>query len=250
MLAGTGKGIDVRDRVSGEVIDLRRQYPMSHRWPVKQSAGLLAVLVASIVISTAIDHYFVMDMDNDWNRRAIQLMMASMMGLSFLLWFARAMLLEVELMHYDYRIQGGYLYISKGIFLKQKGSFPLSRITDIYLERGIGDFLFGLYNLHVSTPTASSGEFAYILGMREKNAFALQKRLTELVQENEYHIENIDQFVSGLARQGNPVNTKGGAHEKQNEEPKPKEPAVRSAHRDAPPTDSGHRLTKHATTIN
>jgi len=85
----------------------------------------------------------------------------------------------LEVQHYSYGIEAGHLVISKGIVLKRRGSFPLSRITDVYLDRTFADFLFGLYTLHISTPTMTSGHFARIDGLSLKSALRMQEVLTD-----------------------------------------------------------------------
>lgn len=97
----------------------------------------------------------------------------------------------VEMNYLYYGVENGQFMISKGIFLKQRGSFPLGRITDIYLERGAIDLIFGLYDLHVSTPTVSSGEFAKISGLSRASAFGIQEKLSALVEEAT-HAEGAD----------------------------------------------------------
>jgi membrane protein YdbS with pleckstrin-like domain len=83
---------------------------------------------------------------------------------------------------YRYGIEANHLILSKGIILKQRGQFPLSRITDVYLDRTLGDLFFGLYNLHLSTPTSHSEKFARIDGLKLKTALAFQKYLTTCLE--------------------------------------------------------------------
>ena len=84
-----------------------------------------------------------------------------------------------------YGIFDGHLIISQGIILKQRGFFPLSRITDIYLERSPLDLLFGLHTLHISTPTSLSERFARIEGLSLPVALALQQLLSSVLEHAE-----------------------------------------------------------------
>ena len=88
---------------------------------------------------------------------------------------------ELYQTRYRYAIEAGHLVICKGLFLKERGSFPLSRITEVYLDRSWLDLIFGIYVLHVSTPTNHSDEFARIVGLTQKNAMGLQEIITSSV---------------------------------------------------------------------
>lgn len=163
-------------------INLRKMFPLSHRWPIKKSFNFLALFFLTFFFVAVIDYYFVSYIQSDFDRNLLHFLFASMIVISFLTWLGKYLLYVMEHIYFDYRVENGHFYISKGIFLKQKGSFPLNRITDIYLDRSAGDLIFGLWNIHLSTPTASSGEFAHICGLSERNATGLQRILSELVQ--------------------------------------------------------------------
>jgi membrane protein YdbS with pleckstrin-like domain len=180
-------------------IDLRKEFPMSHRWALKKSMPLLLAFVAISIVAFGLNMTFISDLEDDFFRRTMQVGLLTLMAGAFLIWLARFLIFELEHHCYYYGVESGHFVFSKGIFLKQRASFPLSRITDIYVDRSLADFIFCLYSLHVSTPTVHSGEFARILGLNKKNADGLQRRLSEMVEEGDYHIENIDNFVSTFA---------------------------------------------------
>ena len=83
---------------------------------------------------------------------------------------------------YYYAIKDGHLVVAKGVILRQRGSFPLSRITDVYLTKTVSDFVLGLYDLHISTPTTTSGEFAKIDGLGRSAAVLFQRDLTGYIE--------------------------------------------------------------------
>lgn len=174
--------VDMPKKASEARINLRKLYPISHRWPLLRSIHTLAIFVFSTILISVIDYHFVSVMENELTRNTLHLGFVLVFLVTLLTWLGRWLIFEIELWHYDYKVDHGHFFLSKGIFLKHKGSFPLSRITDIYTDRSILDFIFGLWNVHVSTPTSSSGEFAHICGLTEKNAVTLQRRLSELVQ--------------------------------------------------------------------
>lgn len=84
-----------------------------------------------------------------------------------------------------YGVQEGQLVFSRGIVLRQHGFFQLSRITEVYLERSLLDLIFGLYTLHISTPTAISDRFARIDGLDGPTATALQQKLSRFLENSQ-----------------------------------------------------------------
>ena len=174
--------VDMPKKATEAKINLRKLYPISHRWPLLRSIHTLAIFVFSTILISVVDYHFVSVMENELTRNTLHFAFVVIFLVTLLAWLGRWLIFEIELWHYDYKVDHGHFFLSKGIFLKHKGSFPLSRITDIYTDRSVLDFIFGLWNVHVSTPTSSSGEFAHICGLTEKNAVTLQKRLSELVQ--------------------------------------------------------------------
>ncbi|MDD2942645.1 MAG: PH domain-containing protein [bacterium] len=187
---------------------------MSHRWALKKGTPLLLAFLLVSILSLAISIGLVSYIQDEFLKKSSELGLLIISILSFLIWLARFLLLELELRCYYYGVESGHFVFSKGIFLKQRASFPLSRITDLYVDRTFGDFIFGLYNLHVSTPTVHSGEFARVLGLNKKNVDGLQRRLSQLVEEGDFHIENIDNFVSNLAERGSRLGGGGSAANK------------------------------------
>lgn len=162
-------------------INLRKLYPISALWPLMRSFSWLSMFIFSVILVFYLDYKYVSTIENDVKRNLFHLIMVTVLLGTFSVWLGRFIVFALERWYYDYRIDSGHLYVVKGIFLKQKGSFPLARITDIYLDRSLLDFIFGLWDVHVSTPTASSGEFAHIPGLTSRNATNLQKKLSELV---------------------------------------------------------------------
>lgn len=177
-------------------INLRKLYPISHLWPFMRSVSWLLAFVFCLIIVAFADYYWASEIERDLERDLVHFVMAMLLAISFLGWVMRFLLYELEMWHYDYRVEKGHLNIHKGIFLKQKGSFPLARITDIYLDRSFSDFVFGLWNVHVSTPTASSGVFARVNGLSELNATGLQRSLSELVQASTIDMEDLGNNVA------------------------------------------------------
>lgn len=71
--------------------------------------------------------------------------------------------------------------IRKGIIAKREITLPFSKITDVYVDQDVTDVVLGLYDIHISTPTAESGKFAHIDGLNKKGAMEIKKLVLERV---------------------------------------------------------------------
>lgn len=86
---------------------------------------------------------------------------------------------------YFYDIDGPNFVIKKGIVAKREVTLPFSRITDVYLDQDVLDVFFGLYDLHISTPTAESGRFAHIDGLDRRGATQLRELILARIQQDD-----------------------------------------------------------------
>ena len=170
-------------------IDLKREFPMSFRRSLKKSFWLFVLFLVMARVALFLHHQWVPTLAGERNIALANLSLISATLLCFFAWLGRLAYYEVERASYEYKLTAGNIYLKRGLLVKYTGSFPLSRITDIYLHRGMGDWFWGLSSLHISTPTTASGEFAYIHGLLTKDAEALQGRLELLVKEHDRRME-------------------------------------------------------------
>jgi putative membrane protein len=71
---------------------------------------------------------------------------------------------------YYYNVTDKLLIIRKGVFAKQEITVPFERIQDVYVDQDLFDTLFGLYDVHISTATATSVVRAHIDGLEKQAA--------------------------------------------------------------------------------
>jgi putative membrane protein len=83
---------------------------------------------------------------------------------------------------YFYDIKNDFLVIKKGVFTPKETTLPFEKITDVYVDRDIFDVVFGLFDVHVSTPTVISGLAAHIDGVSAENAEKLKNVILQNVQ--------------------------------------------------------------------
>ena len=108
-------------------------------------------------------------------------------------WFVFLALLFCWIPVYQYLYYQRYFYdmdeknivIRKGVWAQKEITLPFSRITDVYVDQDILDVPFKLYDVHISTPTESSGMFAHIDGINKEGSQQLRQMILDKInQEN------------------------------------------------------------------
>ncbi len=75
---------------------------------------------------------------------------------------------------YGYDLSERGLDIKKGVFFPNAITLPLEKISDVYVDQDIFDRIFGLYDLHFSSASLSSGNLSHIDGMDKKTTDSLR----------------------------------------------------------------------------
>lgn len=107
-----------------------------------------------------------------------------LIALMFLLggWAFAPLIYEIlYYINYYYDIDDKNLIIRKGVIVKREAVLPFSKITDVYVDQDGLDVVFAIYDVHISTPTVVSGEFAHIDGVGRKNAMLLRDMILERI---------------------------------------------------------------------
>ena len=86
---------------------------------------------------------------------------------------------------YFYDLVGKNLIIRKGVFSKNEITLPLNRLQDVYVDQDVLDRLFGLYDVHVSSATAISGNLSHIDGLNKENSDAVKKVILSGIHQND-----------------------------------------------------------------
>lgn len=84
---------------------------------------------------------------------------------------------------YFYDLTDSFIIIKKGVFTPREISVPYERVQDIYMDQDLFDRFFGLYDVHISSATISSGFEAHIDGVEKEAADGLKNLLLTTVQE-------------------------------------------------------------------
>ena len=84
---------------------------------------------------------------------------------------------------YFYDLTPDYIVIRKGPITPHEITIPYERLQDIYVDQDILDRLFGIYDVHLSSATISSGMAAHIDGVEKPAADGLRDMLMKTVNE-------------------------------------------------------------------
>jgi membrane protein YdbS with pleckstrin-like domain len=84
---------------------------------------------------------------------------------------------------YFYDLTPDFIQIKKGPITPREITLPYERIQDVYVDQDILDRIFGLYDVHLSSATASSGMEAHIDGVEQQAAQGLRGVLLQTVKE-------------------------------------------------------------------
>jgi putative membrane protein len=84
---------------------------------------------------------------------------------------------------YFYDLTSDFIIIKKGPITPREITIPYERVQDVYVDQDILDRIFGLYDVHLSSATISSGMEAHIDGVEKPAADGLRQKLLQTVQQ-------------------------------------------------------------------
>ncbi len=84
---------------------------------------------------------------------------------------------------YFYDLMPDYVVIRKGPIAPREITLPYERIQDVYVDQDIFDRILGLYDVHLSTATMTSGMEAHIDGVEKAGADGLRSQLLATIQQ-------------------------------------------------------------------
>jgi|SRR5579863_7673877 len=84
---------------------------------------------------------------------------------------------------YYYNLTDKLLIIRKGIFAPQEITVPIERIQDVYVDQDALDKFFDIYDVHISTATATSTARAHIDGVERRVAEELRELILHKLHE-------------------------------------------------------------------
>lgn len=87
--------------------------------------------------------------------------------------------------NYFYDIDDKNVIIRKGVITTKEATLPFNKITDVYVDQDIHDVIFGIYDVHISTPTVDSGLFAHIDGVNKEGSVEIRRLILDRINNPE-----------------------------------------------------------------
>ena len=147
---------------------------------------MIKVLVFCALVTAFLVHWFSGDFGElpSWAADNKPLIWILWLLLVFLLILSRTLYEILYFVTYHYDTDDKNVMVRKGVLTKREITLPFSKITDVYVDQDIADVALGLYDVHISTPTAESGRFAHIDGLNKAGSARLRKLILDKVNTN------------------------------------------------------------------
>ena len=161
----------------------REQFPLSYKKIMKKTITS-TVFIAILVLVTWKFLPFILDSIGEQDA-------ISWLG-TVMFWFLSFLFVVILLTYlyqrwyfavYFYDLTNDFIQIKKGPITPREITIPYERIQDIYVDQDILDRIFGLYDVHLSSATVSSGMEAHIDGVEKQAAEGLRAILLETVKQ-------------------------------------------------------------------
>lgn len=162
-------------------INLRRHYPNSIRLAFMRSFHWIVAFIILVVILMAVDTIVPtrsVGVTND-----VFIVLGTLVfGLAIILVAGKLIYETLYFIMFSYRVENQQLLVSKGVVWRSNATFPLFRLTDVYVERNPLELLFFISTLQITTAasTADGATVGGIEGLPYSTAIALQNFITEL----------------------------------------------------------------------
>jgi membrane protein YdbS with pleckstrin-like domain len=155
----------------------REQFPLSEKKILKKSIGGLLGLL--IVAGIGAGFAFMALVDSPWQAPVLigiglVWLLLGACSYGFQRWYFAV---------YYYELAPDYVVIRKGPITPHEITIPYERIQDVYVDQDLIDRFFGLYDVHLSSATASSGIEAHIDGVEKASMEGLRQALLETVKD-------------------------------------------------------------------
>lgn len=174
-------------------IDLREKFPLSKRKYWKKIISILIskiIFVGMFLLWIMVFNWIQKDAPSDSVRffAITRLVLEISIGLIILHFFYRMRYVSAYIKRYFYHSDDNFLTIKKGVFTPTEIHIQYQKIQDVYVDQSLLDKVFGLYDVHISSATVTSGIEAHIDGVEKENAEQLKEFLLNKIKIRE--VEN------------------------------------------------------------
>ncbi len=164
----------------------RERYPLSFKKIIKKtivstaSSGIVAlVFFAGITVTS-------LTVPNEGGSGFLSMLWLIVLGLLLLvaLWIVGVYFYQRwYFATYFYDLTKDFITIRKGPITPREITIPYERIQDVYVDQDFWDRVFGLYDVHLSSATISSGTSAHIDGLGKAAAEGMRDALLKTLNE-------------------------------------------------------------------
>ena len=155
----------------------RDQYPLSTRKIFKKT--LSSIIVWGLLALVCVVLAFVVAPSSSGGAIALFVAALFFLFIIFIVWLYQRWYFAV----YFYDLTNDYIVIRKGPITPSEITIPYERIQDVYVDQDLLDRMLGLYDVHLSSATVSSGMSAHIDGVERQAADGLRAILLNTVKE-------------------------------------------------------------------
>ncbi|HAV42814.1 TPA: hypothetical protein DCX15_02195 [bacterium] len=159
----------------------REQFPLSKKKPLKKTIPTIISSITffiMILIVGLVSRLFLPEHSGIISlgiiSMAVILLIYSLLTYQYQIWYFQV---------YFYDLTDDFIIIRKGVFTPREITIPYERVQDVYVDQDLWDRLFGLYDVHLSTATISSGLAAHIDGVEKMAADGLREKILKRVSE-------------------------------------------------------------------
>lgn len=160
----------------------REQFPLSYKKIIKKTmASTIAITILLLVIWG-----FLAFMLGSIGQEAIGWLGTATFGIFGFLFLVILLTYLYQRWYfavYFYDLTPDFIQIKKGPITPREITLPYERIQDVYVDQDLLDRIFGLYDVHLSSATISSGIEAHIDGVEKQAAEGLRNILLQTVQQ-------------------------------------------------------------------
>lgn len=160
----------------------REQFPLSHKKIIKKTMASTIPITILLLVIWGFLAFMLGSIDQGaigWLGTATFVIFGFLFLVILLTYFYQRWYFAV----YFYDLTPDFIQIKKGPITPREITIPYERIQDIYVDQDLLDKIFGLYDVHLSSATISSGMEAHIDGVEKQAAEGLRNILLQTVQQ-------------------------------------------------------------------
>lgn len=169
----------------------RAQFPLSYKKIIKKTIGsmigwsvVLIIMFVPLIISFVGLASAIPPVPGQPNPSSlVVLAMIVALFVFLLIFFVTYIYQKWYFSVYFYDLTNDYIMIRKGPITPREITIPYERLQDVYVDQDLLDRIFGLYDVHLSSATVSSGMEAHIDGVEKQAADGLRAILLQTIKE-------------------------------------------------------------------